>query len=139
MLAAQNVSGIVQFNSLPLDLIFQRKLIAFTAFSEFNAGIGAVSRFFEYMDVRFVIDQPLNTTQQFALSTSVPPGGSFQQFTNIVTLMGNTLTVSILPLPLKIVSVVMNCHDVAAGNRNMSAHLTLFWETKKRAKFVGED
>jgi len=139
MLAAQNVTGIVQFGSLPLDLIFQRKLLAFSAFSEFNAGVGAVSRFYEYMDVRFVIEQPLNSTEQFVLSASIPVGGAFQQFTNIVTLMGNTTTVSILPLPLKVVSVVINCHDVASANRNMSAHITLFWETKKRIKFIGDD
>jgi len=135
-----NATGIVQFNANQLNLIFQRKLIAYNAFAYYTnppLTLGFVPM--EYMDIRFNIIQPLNTTEQFTLQFSTPIGGTFFTFTNIVVLQGNTRTVSILPLPLKVIDMVINLHDPASAGFDVNAHLTLYWETKKRAKFVGED
>jgi len=137
--AVQNITGIVQFTTNQLDLIFQRKLIAFNSVCFYDQGSGTERTLFRYVDINFVIEQPLNTTSQFTILSSFPAGGIFNDFTNIVVLMGNNNTVSILPLPLKVVSLTLNLHDAAAANRRVVANLTLYWETKKKAKFVGED
>lgn len=137
--AILNITGIVQFTTNNLDLIFQRKLIAYNSVCFFDQGSGTERTLFNYVDINFVIEQPLNTTNQFTLNSSFPAGGVFNDFTNIVVLMGNQLTVSILPLPLKVVSLTLNLHDTAAINRRVVANLTLYWQTKKKAKFIGED
>lgn len=137
MSAVNNTTGVVQFQSADLDLIFQRKLVAFVANSAWNIFPGAKTPF-AYFDIRFNIIQPLNTTQQFTFLSSTPVGGSFAAFNQRIVVFGNNNTISILPVPLKVVSVQLNLHDVASIGNAVEAHLTLFWETKKRAKFIGE-
>lgn len=136
--AVQNITGIVQFTSNDLNLIFQRKLIAFNSVCFYDQGSGTERTLFNYVDINFVISQPLNTTSQFTINSSFPAGGVFNDFSNIIVLMGNQLTLSILPLPLKVVSLTLNLHDTLAANRRVVANMTLYWETKKKAKFVGE-
>jgi len=138
MTAVVNTTGVVQFQTNDIDLIHQRKLVAFVANSAWNIFPGAKTPF-AYFDIRFDIDQPLNTTSQFTLSGSTPPGGSFSAFTQRIVVFGNNNTISILPIPLKVLSIQMNLHDVASIGNAVEAHLTLFWETKKRDKFIGED
>lgn len=139
MTAIDNTTGVVQFQTDDIDLIHQRKLVALVANSAYNAGAGLAKTPFAYFDIRFNVIQPLNTTAQFTLASSIPPGGTFAAFNQRVVIFGNSLTLSILPLPLKVLSIQLNLHDVAAANMAVEAHVTLFWETKKRTKFVGED
>jgi len=138
--AVNNATGNVFFLSLDLDLIFQRKLIAYSAISSFvsPAGLGSLSM--NHMVLTLFIEQPLNTTQQFIFGSSAPAGGVFTPFTNTIALPGNTTTVSILPVPLKVVRLGIFLSDPASVPNAIFANITLFWETKKaeKLKFVGD-
>lgn len=133
MTGAINVTGFVRFRTNDLELIFDRKLIAFSAMGNWRPVAGQENKLFQYMDVKFFIEQPLNTTDQFTLDFSLPAGGVFSTTQpNTVTLVGNNNQVSILPLPLKVISIEINLHDLAAAGADVAMFLTMFWETKKR-------
>jgi len=132
MTGVLNVTGLVRFTTDDLNLIFQRKLIGISAFSNWNIAGVSENIYFQYMDVRIFIEQPLNTTEQFTLAASIPAGGLFEPFVNSVTLKGNNNQVSILPMPIKVCRIVINCQDLLSLGNDMAAFVTLFWETKKR-------
>ena len=138
--SALNLTGISQFESDPLDLIFQRELIAYSL-TGYYVQQPAFNRVpMEYVELDIFIQDPLNQSAQLTLASSIPPGAVFSGFAPTrVHLPGQNKAVSISPLPIKRFFVAIYGHDLASIGNSIVLDLNLWWRTKKQLKFIGDD
>ncbi len=139
--SALNLTGISQFESDPLDLVFQRELIAYSLTGYYVDGAAGFIRVpMEYVELDIFIQDPLNQSSGFTLASSIPVGASFSAIaTERVHLPGQNNAVSISPLPIKRFFIVIYGHDLASIGNTIILDLNLWWRTKKRLRFIGDD
>ena len=138
--SALNLTGISQFESDPLDLIFQRELVAYSLTGYYVQQPQFIRIPMEYVELHIFITDPLNQSAQFTLASSIPPGASFSGFASTrVVLPGQNKAVSISPLPIKRFFFTVFGHDLASIGNSIVLDLTFWWRTKKRLRFIGDD
>jgi len=138
--SALNLTGISQFESDPLDLVFQRELIAYSLTGYYVQQPQFIRVPMEYVELDIFIQDPLNQSSRFTLASSIPPGAVFSGFApERVHLPGQNKAVSISPLPIKRFFVVMYGHDLASIGNSIVLDLNLWWRTKKKLRFIGDE
>lgn len=137
-----NVSGISQFESNPLDLVFQRELVAYSLTGYYvDSAAGFIRVPMEYVEMDIFIQDPLNQSAQFSLASSIPlVGPVFSGFASErVHLPGQNKAVSISPLPIKRFFFALYGHDLASIGNSIVLDLNLWWRTKKKIRFIGDE
>jgi len=138
--SVQNTTGVITFESNPLDLVFQRRLVAYSLTGYYVQQPQFVRVPMAYVELQLFIDDPLNASNEFTIASSIPVGGVFSGFAPTrVSLPGQMKTVSIAPLPIKRFFFAIFAHDLASIGNSVVCDLTFWWETKKRLKFIGDD
>ena len=138
--SALNLTGITQFESDPLDLVFQRELVAYSLTGYYVQQPQFIRVPMEYVELQIFIQDPLNQSSQFTLASSIPVGAVFSGFAPTrVSLPGQNKAVSIAPLPIKRFFFVLFGHDLASIGSSVVLDLTFWWRTKKRLRFIGDD
>jgi len=137
--SAQNLTGISQFESDPLELVFQRELVAYSLTGYYVQQPEFIRVPMEYVELDIFIQDPLNQSAQFTLASSIPPGAVFSGFApDRVHLPGQTKAVSIAPLPIKRFFIAIYGHDLASIGFSIVLDLNLWWRTKKKLRFIGD-
>lgn len=138
--AVLNVTGVVRFLSTNIDFIFQRTLIAYSLTGFYTTLPNSIKIPMEFTSLELIIQEPANVAANLELGLSFPVGGTeLLYLSNRVTLPGNTNQVSFLSIPVKKFNFEISMHDAASAGNALTSNLTIWWETKKREKFVGED
>jgi len=134
-----NISGSFVLTSATQDFIFARKLVAYSFNANWQDAVTLNRAFMAWSQLQLQIDQPLNQSLTFGLGTSAPVGGFLLTFnSNTVFLPGNLSALSILPVPIKVGRIVLTAQDTLSIGNSINIDATLFWESPKPTKFVGD-